>query len=689
MKSKKLLLALVIAGASLAGCKDKPGDSLFTYETKAFSDTLGTRTNNETYAYDDIIVNPIPNLRDDFAMGVDASMIQTVEDNGGVYYNEAGQEQDVYQIMARNGVNFFRVRLWNSPRNLFGKGYGGGDVDTAQAIKMSKRAQAANMNVMVDLHYSDFWADPGSQRTPTKWAGKQLNDLAREVEQFTAQVLNEFKNAGVNVQAIQIGNEINNGLLFPVGQINWSNPTQSYKDVATLLKAGIRGAKSVNPKILTMIHLAEGGSYDVFNNFFTALDNNDVKYDLIGASYYPFYHGTLENLKYNLDNTATKFKKPVIVAETSYGYTVATHQGASHIYNTQMEDAGKYITSIQGQASALRDVVQILADVPNKLGAGVFYWEPAWLPVANAGWATAEGQAWSDFGDANDSANVARYNDGLATWSNQALFSFNGRMLPSLKAFKMMKGSQPVINETAVKVRTPVISVTLNSAENETLPATYLVETNFNAIRPYPVVWNETQVSQLSTPGNYVIDGVVLGTYNVVANVLVIQNFVRDPSFENQGSSDRVIAPWVASSETHPNEVNKVAKLNRKAGDVLTGTTSFNWYHSSDVFHFKVSQEITLSSAGIYELSAFTMAVAGSEISHLMLEFFVVKGDGTRLSLDMKNAVRGWGTVADYYIKGEIKNIDVTANETITIGIEGRGNPGAWGHADDFALIKV
>lgn len=164
---------------------------------------------------------------------------------------------------------------------------------------------------------------------------------------------------------------------------------------------------------------------------------------------------------------------------------------------------------------------------------------------------------------------------------------------------------------------------------------------------------------------------------------------MRDPSFENQGSSDRVIAPWVASSETHPNEVNKVAKLNRKAGDVLTGTTSFNWYHSSDVFHFKVSQEITLSSAGIYELSAFTMAVAGSEISHLMLEFFVVKGDGTRLSLDMKNAVRGWGTVADYYIKGEIKNIDVTANETITIGIEGRGNPGAWGHADDFALIKV
>lgn len=693
MNFRKTAFALLLATLTLSGCRknseDPQSGALFTYRDTPFTEIIGSKTNEEVYDYDDLIVNPIPTLRDDFAMGVDASMIHTVEQNGGVYYNENGQEQDVFQIMAANGVNFFRVRIWNSPRNLFGDVYGGGSVDTAQAILMSKRAQAANMNVMVDLHYSDFWADPGTQRTPTRWAGKSLTDLSSEVEQFTVQVLNDFKNAGVDVQAIQIGNEINNGLLFPVGQINWSNPQQSFDNVATLIKAGIRGAKTVNPDILTMIHLAEGGSFDVFNAFFSAMDSRQVNYDLIGASYYPFYHGTLDNLRHNLNSTAAKFKKPVIIAETSYGFTGESHTYANHIYNTQMEDAGKYKTSIQGQATALRDVVQILADVPEKRGAGVFYWEPAWLPVKDAGWATAEGQAWTETGDANSLENVNRYSDGLATWSNQALFSFNGRMLPSLKTFKLMKGSHAAVNETAVRARTESITVTLNSAANEALPETYLVETNLDAIRPFTVSWDEASLNELNTPGDYVVTGSVLDLFNVTAYVKVIQNYVRDNSFENQGSSDRVIDPWVASSNSHPNEVNKVAKLNRKAGDVYSGTTNFNWYHSSDQFHFKLSQEITLTEAGTYELSAYLMAIAGSEIAHSQLDLFVVKGDGTRLSLDMKGMVRGWGTPESHYVLGEVKNITITANENITIGLEGNANPGAWGHADDFALIKV
>jgi len=688
MKFNKSIFALLIAVLTLGGCnRVKPNeDALFTYKTSNFTDTIGTKTNNETYNYDNIIVNPITNLRSDFAMGVDGSMIETVLENGGVYYNEAGKEQDVYQIMARNGVNFFRTRVWNTPRNLFGDGYGGGDVDTAKAIKMSKAAQAANMNILVDLHYSDFWADPGSQRTPTAWAGKNLEALATAVEEFTTNVLNDFKAAGVNVQAIQIGNEINNGLLFPVGQINWSNPAESYKNVATLLKAGIRGAKSVNPEILTMIHLAEGGSFDVFNSFFSAMDANGVNYDLIGASYYPFYHGSLANLKHNLDNTANKFKKPVIIAETSYGFTTADHPHANHIYNAQMEDGGKYKTSIQAQATVIRDLVQILADVPEERGLGIFYWEPAWLPVEGASWASAEGQAWTETGDANSSAIVNEYSDGKATWSNQGLFSFAGRMLPSLKTFKLLRGNHNTISEVALSPRTNEINITLNLAAEEKLPTTYLVETNLDAIRPFDVVWNESESAALSTPGNYVVNGVVADKFAVKANVVAIENYVIDPSFENQGSSDRIIPPWAPASETHPNEVNKVAKLNRKAGDVLTGTTSFNWYHGSDVFHFKVSQQITLKQAGSYELSAYLMAVAPGEISHSQLDIFVVKGDGTRSALDMKTRVAGW---TSGYFKGTVNAFTVTANETITIGVEGRGNPGAWGHADDFSLIKV
>lgn len=158
----------------LSGCKPGPSSSsgelpsraIFTYQTNDYTPIIGEKRNNEDFDYESLIVNPISGLRDDFAMGVDASMVKTVEENGGVYYNEAGEEQDVFQIMNQQGVNFFRVRIWNTPNNLFGDKYGGGSVNTAEAISMAKRAQAANMNVMVDLHYSDFWADPSNQRTP-------------------------------------------------------------------------------------------------------------------------------------------------------------------------------------------------------------------------------------------------------------------------------------------------------------------------------------------------------------------------------------------------------------------------------------------------------------------------------------------------------------------------------------------
>lgn len=696
MKRKTSSVLKILSFALLlSGCKPGPSSSsaelpsgaIFTYQTNDYTPIIGERRNNEDFDYENLIVNPISGLRDDFAMGVDASMVKTVEENGGVYYNEAGEEQDVFQIMNQQGVNFFRVRIWNTPNNLFGDKYGGGSVNTAEAISMAKRAQAANMNVMVDLHYSDFWADPSNQRTPTKWVSKDLAGLSVEVEQFTAATLNAFKNEGVNVQAIQIGNEINNGLLFPVGRLDWANATESYANIATLLKAGIKGAKAVSPQIKTVIHLADGGSFDVFNSFFSAMETNQVNYDLIGASYYPYYHGTLEQLKNNLDLTAEKFKKPVIVAEMSYGYTVDDHPNASHIYNTQMEDNGKYKTSIQGQATAIHDVVKILSEVPNQRGLGIFYWEPAWLPVPNAGWATAEGQAWVEYGDANDLANVNEFTDGKATWSNQALFSYNGRMLPSLKTFALLKGNQSEVTEAAVKARTTSITVTLNAAAKETLPDTFLVETNLDAIRPYKVTWDATQVLSLDTPGEYEIDGVVLTLFNVKAYVTVIENYVLDPSFEKQGSSDRIVSPWVATSTTHPDDVNRVVKLNRKSGDVLHGTTSLNWYHSNQTFAFKVSQEITLEESGDYTFNAFVMAIAPDTSAHTMLQIFVIKGDQRKLIYDLKNLVFGWGTPVNNYVKGEII-FSVNAGEKISIGIEGSAPRQTWGHADAFSLVK-
>lgn len=692
MKLAKLPVLFMLGSLMLTGCgknnnssEDTIKDRYFTYQEKNFTPILGSKRNNESYNYDSIIVNPVTNLREDFAMGVDASMVKTVEDNGGVFYNKEGVEQDVFQIMADNGVNFFRVRIWNAPYDLYGDPFGGGNIDTSEAIAMSKRAQAAGMNVMVDLHYSDFWADPEKQRTPNAWALKNKDELVTAVEQFTSQTLNAFKSAGVNVQAIQIGNEINNGMLFPIGKIDWANKTNSFKVLSDLLKAGIKGAKASMPDIYTVIHLANGGSWDEFRAFFNEMTTNNVNYDMIGASYYPYYHGTLENLKNNLNNIAETFKKPVIVAEMSYGFTTEYNQYSSNIYNAEMEEAGKYKTSVQGQATAIHDVVKILSEVPNKLGLGIFYWEPAWLPVPNAGWATAKGQAWVETGDANKDGS---YTDGKATWSNQALFSYTGKMLPSLQTFKLLKGNQTPVTEVAVKARTSSIELTLNAANKEQLPSTYYVETNLDGIRLMPVTWNLENVD-LNVPGTYVVKGKVIDKYDVSANVRVIQNFVKDPGFEEQSkNSDTLGSPWVASSKTHSNP-RDVLRLNRKAQDVRTGTSDLNWYHSRDTFHFKASQEITLLEGGTYQLKAYVMGIAPSDIAHEQLDIFVTLPSGETLRVDMKGQLRGWGTPAQFYIEGVIPNIIISANQKITIGIEGKAAPGAWGHVDDFELLKV
>jgi len=688
MKRIKELTLAVFSLSLLTGCGGTNNSSgvKFTYQDVDFTPLIGSATNNETYDYNALKVNPISNIRDDFAMGVDASMVQEIESLGGKYFNSGGQEQDVFQILADNGVNFFRVRLWNNPMNAVGDGYGGGNTDARSAIAMSKRAQAAGLNVLVDFHYSDFWADPDQQRTPTKWMSYDASEVEEAVKSFTKTTLNQFHNAGVKVNAIQVGNEINNGMLYPYGKIDWNDSKAGFDQVADFLKAGIAGAKEVDPDIYTVIHLANGGAKDEFDVYFSALTERKVPYDIIGVSYYPYYHGTLEALKSNLDNLATKFKKPIMIMEMSYGYTTESNAYTANTYNSAMEDAGKYLTSIQGQATAIHDVSEILANVPNNLGLGIFYWEPGWLPIEGAGWATAEGQAWAEYGDGYSSTYVSKFSDGLATWSNQGLFSYTGKVLPSLATFKLMRGTQNTMEETVTRVRSSSIEITLNIAEHEQMPTTYSVETNFDAIRQAPVSWNTIDLAQLEVPGNYVVRGTVNNTYSVSANVNVIENYIRDGGFENQGDTDQLLAPWIIASST-PEEAD-VVKLNRKPQDVRSGISDLNWYHSSAVFTFDVKQEINSLPSGTYSLKTYIMAVAKSEIAHDYLDVYI-EINGVKTLLSMKDKVIGWGTPENYYILAQIDNISIQEGDQVSIGIQGQGQPGAWGHSDDWSLVKV
>ncbi|TVP95649.1 MAG: hypothetical protein EA374_03375 [Acholeplasmatales bacterium] len=666
-----LMVAVTVVVLILTG-REQQDVSAPPFEIYDWEPTFGAGRNTEDFTLYDATfdpetfkIEPVPalqdNKREDFMMGVDASMIKKVLDKGGIYYNEDGVEQDIFQILASQGVNYMRVRVWNDPFSPIGI-KGAGDMDIQTAFWIAQRARAVNMRIILNLHYSDEWADPEKQTKPYAWEILTFEELVEAVETFTYEAMMYFKNRGVTPQMIQIGNEINNGLLWPDGRLLWNDPT-SYDRVADLLKAGIQGAKEADQHVKTIIHLADGGRFELFDTFFSEMRDRNVHYDIIGASYYSFYHGPLADLQDNLNRVAEKFNKPVFVAETSYAFTRRNHAHASHIFGDNQEANGGYLATIQGQASSVRDVIEVVANVPNNRGLGIVYWEPAWLPVQGAGWAEVGTNA---------------------TWSNQAFFTFSGRALPSLAVFNAVRASEPV-EVRIVGLRSNTIDVNLNIASPVTgesrMPSEVIALTDVDAYRYIPVVWDDTEKDIAETTvGEHTVTGTV--TYGshvwaVTATVRSVENFVMNAGFEEgkTGANDEPVKlPWVMES-TISEDVGKV-QTNK---DFRTGQNNFNYYHTA-AFDFNLYQDIELEN-GTYELSVYVMGETNTRITELKL--FAEQFGGERLEQTMN--VSGWSAG---YRKFTITDIVVT-NGRIRIGVYGLFSASTWGHLDDFELIRI
>lgn len=692
MKIKNLLKSLFVASLMLpivTGCGEQGTTSetssdeskMFSYEDINFTDNIGSKTNNEDHDYGDLVVNKLDNeLREDFAFGVDASMTYEVENHGGVYYNQLGQEQDLFQILRKSGVNFVRFRLWNNPESKLHKAYGGGNNSLDVDIDLARRAKAANMNVMIDFHYSDFWADPDHQNVPREWGALSQDKIPDKIEEFTRTSLQRFKDEGVTVDAVQIGNEINNGMCGY--QINWNKQNESYQYMAGMISKGISGAKGVFPGVKTIIHLANGGNLEEFNSFFTAMDSNNVNYDIIGASYYPHLSGSLDDLQDNLDNISEVTGKPVMIVETSWGFTDEYNEYTENSYSSADEEVGGYLTSEQAQATCLRDICNVLSNVPNKKGLGIFYWEPAWLPVEGAGWATASGQSYQAVGD---DSKRSSYVDGKATWSNQGLFSYTGKALSSLSTYSYLRDGHNETAEESVKARHSESTVTLNLANNETLPLVGRVETNLGAIRERPLVFTEEAINEVKTKGVHTnLSAVLDGKYNVTYTAKCIQNFIKDPGFEEQAEGDAVKNPWVVEYSTPVGE--KVIKLDRKK-DIRSGKTDLNWYHSSSDYTFKVYQEIKNLPASTYTLKTYVMGIRMTEAKHTKLDLFVEIEGQEPIIVDYCSAdyLKGW---SEGYQELVIENFVLEEGANIKVGLIGAANAKAWAHNDDWELVN-
>lgn len=331
--------------------------------------------------------------------GVDISTLKKSEDRGGVYRDSSGNQRDALAILRESGANYARLKVWVNPAD----GYN----NKARVLTMASRVKAQGMKLLVDFHYSDSWADPGKQYKPAAWSSLSFNALRQAVYDHTYDVLNALKAQGTTADMVQVGNEINDGMLWPDGRSNnWAN-------LAQLLTAGSNAVKAVNPSTQVMLHLAEGGNNSQHRWWFDQAVSRGVPFDVIGVSHYIYWHGSVASLQANINDLASRYGKPIVVAETAYGFTLAADDSEPNIFNSSLAQAGGYPASAQGQSDALRAVIDAVKAVPNGRGLGVFYWEPTWTAVSGNGW---------------DPTNPSSGNG----WENQALFDYNDRVLPAL-----------------------------------------------------------------------------------------------------------------------------------------------------------------------------------------------------------------------------------------------------------------
>lgn len=354
-----------------------------------------------------------------FIKGMDISVQHEIEQLGAKYFSE-GREQDVIELLSHYDVNYVRLRLWNNPYDADHKPYGGGTNDLLTTIEIAKRAVQKDMDFLLDLHYSDFWADPSTQVKPKQWEDLSGPALQEAVYQFTYDTLKTLDDNDVLPRMIQIGNEITNGLLWSEGKFEHGEA------MFDLLKAGIKAVRDYNPDIETMIHLDQGGDNALYRKWFDKAADANLDFDIIGLSYYPFWHGTFDQLKFNMNDIASRYNKDVIVVETAFPFTTEPIKSDVMIFADEHAQSVPYNIDPEGQRQFMLDLMNTIKSVDDGRGRGFFYWEPTWLNIAEACWATKEGIKYLNKDDAA-AQNV---------WANLALFDFDGHSLPALQAIK-------------------------------------------------------------------------------------------------------------------------------------------------------------------------------------------------------------------------------------------------------------
>ena len=667
-------------------------------------------------------------LEDDFITGADFSSYVSLRDSGVVFRNQEGEElndQEFFNMIAAGGTNWVRIRIWNDPYNGSGDGYGGGNSDLEKAIEIGKLVTNAGMRVLIDFHYSDFWADPAKQETPKAWTGYTLEEKENAIYNYTLSSLKRLKANGVDVGMVQVGNETNNGIC---GESTWSN-------MAKLFNAGSRAVKEFDENCLVAVHFTD--PQDGFKTIADELETNGVNYDVFASSYYPYWHGSIEKeeLQSALLEVASRGKM-VMVAETSWATTWEDGDGHENT-SPKASQAVNYDVSVQGQADEIRDVVNAVDSVNDTYpgaGIGVFYWEPAWISKYYAynpdgslnKTEYAKNQAlWEKYGSGWASSYSAEYDPsdaglwyGGSAIDNQAWFDFDGTALPTVETYKLIRsGATAALKISEVETNVSV-DVTMGTEVPWDEISKVAVKYNNGTSGEATVVWNEVEKELVETDriSTYTVTGETSVTYTttdenknsvdvtedydvtltikIMPSGNVLDNpgfefFVQDPEYPDDPTKT-LMRSWELSYEGDEADgtTYKVFPLTTDAnGNPRSGNYGMNFWRDPGEMHFTVSQTVNGLEAGNYTFGGYIQggSADSEDVQYAVVDVYegTVSDENRKASYRAEASLSGWMNWAN----PEIKNIEVKDGDIVVVGMEvNTTKSNAWGSIDDMYL---
>lgn len=666
-----------------------------------------------TFVTSSIKVEPVA-VSDDFITGADLSSYVALRESGTIFKDEDGNalsDEGFFKLLHDGGTNWVRIRVWNDPYDGNGNGYGGGNNDLDKAKTIGKLATDAGMRVLIDFHYSDFWADPAKQDAPKAWENYTIEQKETAVYEFTLQSLKELRAAGVDVGMVQVGNETNNAVC---GEKSWDG-------MAKIFNAGSKAIREFDEKCLVALHFADPSS-SAFGGYAKNADTYKVDYDVFAASYYPFWHGTTDNLTSVLSNIANTYNKKVMVAETSW--VTSWEDGDGHANTApRTTQVLNYPVSVQGQADEMRDVVNAVSKVNDAVAGnpaiGVFYWEPAWISPyyvyngseLDTSLYNKNKELWEKYGSGWASSYAVEYDPtdagmyyGGGAVDNQAWFDFNGKALATVNAYRYIRtGALAPSRKNEIANVENKIEQEVNVGDNVILPDGSKVVVTFTDgtkstdkdgnthIVSVDVKWDEEQTALISTDSAavYNIDGIAAcryyevdgdettiktETYDVMLELEVLStgNILTNSGFENG------LEPWKITLLDNTGEGTALVN----GDDPHSGNSGMHFW-SSEPLRFTVSQDIEGLKPGSYTFGSFIQGNGASSKDEQLLYAIVTGKDGATTKYEATCSLNGWLN----WVNPEIANIKISADDKLTVGMEIKSTiGGAWGTIDDMYL---